>query len=87
LSTPLNAGKTDLWVADLTALKDKSSLFSEAELKDFIKKHPDQNVINKLKAELATLTSELSKLVQQAKDKGSAIEAKKKAIIDAGGKP
>jgi len=86
-STPLNAGKTDLWVADLTALKNKSSLFSEAELKDFIKKHPDQNVIDKLKAELATLKSELNKLVQQAKDKGAAIEAKKKAIIDAGGKP
>ena len=87
LSTPLNAGKTDLWIADLTALKEKSTLFSEAELKDFIKKHPDQNVISKLKGELATLNSELAKLLQQAKEKQAAIEAKKKAIVDAGGKP
>jgi hypothetical protein len=67
MATPLNAGKTDLWTNDMTALKNNSSLVSESELKDFIKKHPDQAVIDKLESELAKLQSELKSLMDQAK--------------------
>jgi uncharacterized protein (UPF0335 family) len=86
MATPLNAGKTDLWTNDMTALKNNSSLVSESELKDFIKKHPDQAVIDKLESELAKLQSELKSLMDQAKAKNSEIEAKKKAVVEAGGK-
>ena len=86
LATPLNAGKTDLWTKDMTALKNNSSLVSDADLKDFIKKHPDQAVISNLMSELTKLKSELKAIAEQAKAKNAEIEAKKKAIVDAGGK-
>jgi hypothetical protein len=86
MATPLNAGKTDLWIKDMTALKNNSSLVSESDLKEFVKKHPDQTVINNLKSELTKLQSELKDLNDKVKAKNTEIEAKKKAITDAGGK-
>ena len=71
----------------MTALKNNSSLVSEAELKDFVKKHPDQAIINGLKSELTKLQTELKTLADQLKAKNAEVEAKKKAIVEAGGKP
>ena len=75
----LSAGNNKLWVADMTKLKEKSKLVSDGDLKTFTKNHPDTELITKLKAELATL--------EEAVKKGQkAVEDKKKAITDAGGK-
>ena len=86
LTKPLDTSKNDVWIKDMTALKGNSSLVSDAELKEFVKKHPDPAVINGLKSELTTLQGELKTIAAQLKAKNAEVEAKKKAIVEAGGK-